>query len=169
MIAETMPHLERMCKNLPESSKRMVRCVLDRLAGIHELLQTRKDAMIGIEEFKDVFDLFNEMLTRGDLGKKTSNGSAIANFCASRAAAQNVIIVHVEIDRLLVLAELHDASAEAQTPRAHMTLADVGKVLPTPLALLPIFETFMTGRSTGTRFAENSFGPIELALRIRRN
>ncbi|KAG2863813.1 hypothetical protein PC113_g5127 [Phytophthora cactorum] len=66
-------------------------------------------------------------------------------------------------------AELHDASAEAQTPRAHMTLADVGKVLPTPLALLPIFETFMTGRSTGTRFAENSFGPIELALRIRRN
>ncbi|KAG2953513.1 hypothetical protein PC117_g1941 [Phytophthora cactorum] len=101
--------------------------------------------------------------------RKTSNGSAIANFCASRAAAQNVIIVHVEIDRLLVLAELHDASAEAQTPRAHMTLADVGKVLPTPLALLPIFETFMTGRSTGTRFAENSFGPIELALRIRRN
>ncbi|KAG2846833.1 hypothetical protein PC111_g1044 [Phytophthora cactorum] len=129
----------------------------------------RVNAMIGIEEFKDVFDLFNEMLTRGDLGKKTSNGSAIANFCASRAAAQNVIIVHVEIDRLLVLAELHDASAEAQTPRAHMTLADVGKVLPTPLALLPIFETFMTGRSTGTRFAENSFGPIELALRIRRN
>ncbi|ETN07178.1 TKL protein kinase [Phytophthora nicotianae INRA-310] len=124
-VAKAMPRLERKCQEIQGSSEAMLQHVVDRLSGVYAQLQTRenvRDAITVMEGFVGVLDLFYEMLTRRDLGKEQSSTSVVASFCASRAAAQNVAIFHHEIDRLLTLTELGNASSSAPT---HPTLADI--------------------------------------------
>ncbi|POM70987.1 TKL protein kinase [Phytophthora palmivora] len=80
-----------------------------------------KVAVLPHECFVSVVDPLYKMLTRRDFGKKLLSSSVIANFCSSRAAAQNFIIFHHEIDRLLALAELRDSLAVS----THVTLTDI--------------------------------------------
>ncbi|KAL3666498.1 hypothetical protein V7S43_008131 [Phytophthora oleae] len=127
-VVKAMPRLERLSKDMPESSKDMLQQVVDRLTGVRSQLEMRenvKDATAVMEGFVGVLNMFYDMLTRRDLVKEQSSSSAIANFCASRAAAQNIAVFHHEIDRLLTLAELRNSASSAQAPPPHVMLADI--------------------------------------------
>ncbi|KAG7384595.1 kinase suppressor of Ras 2 [Phytophthora pseudosyringae] len=111
-VALAMPRLERMCDDMPEASKTLLQHVVERLTGVRAQLQTREnanDSTAVMEGFVDILDLFYEMLTQRNLGQLLSSSCAIASFCASRVAMQNVSVFHHEIDRLLSRADLRDA------------------------------------------------------------
>ncbi|GMF23930.1 unnamed protein product [Phytophthora lilii] len=126
-VVKAMPRIKGMCDAISEATPNsMLSHVYNRLSSLHSQLQTNaniKDATTVMEAFVSVLDLFYILLTRRE--KQQLSSSAVASYCASRAAAQDIAIFHHEIDRLLTLAELRDAAAPGHSPPSHVTLADI--------------------------------------------
>lgn len=168
-LEKAMPRLERMHKDMPEASKKMLQHVVDRLNGVRVQLQTRahiKDPATVMEGFVDILDLFYDLLTRRDLGKELPSSSVIVSFCASREAAQNVANFHHEIDRLLTLGDLRNTSSSAQTLRTHVTLADSREDSSDPIDTTPDTQDFYDWQ---IKCVASNFVPFKHVSRTRKN
>ncbi|GMF11636.1 unnamed protein product [Phytophthora lilii] len=165
-VEQAMPLIKGMCESVSKTS--MLKFAFRRLSHIYSLLQTAndiKDAVPLVKAFVSVLDLLYILLMRHQKDKCIS--STVAIYCASRAAAQDIAILHHEIDRLVTLAKLQITPARWHNPPSHVTITDIREdsSIDRSIAL----KTFISGCSHGTKSVASNSVPSKHASRTQRD